>query len=47
MNQDIELTLLSEEEIWGFNRGRQLGVLEKYGTIAAITDLVIWRIYEL
>ena len=41
MNQDMKLTLLSEEEIWGVNGDRQLGVLEKYGTIAAITDLVI------
>ena len=38
---DKELTLLSEEEIWGVNGGRQLDVLDKYGTIAAITDLVV------
>ena len=38
---DQELTLLSEEEIWGVNGGRQLDVLRQYGTIAAITDLVI------
>ena len=40
-NDDITLTLLSEEEIWGVNGGRQLDVLDKYGTIAAITDLVV------
>ena len=34
----MELTLLSEEEIWG---DRQLDVLKKYGNIAAITDLVV------
>lgn len=38
---DKELTLLSEEEIWGVNGGRQLDVLNKYGTKAAITDLAI------
>ena len=39
MIQDqMELTLLSEEEIWG---DRQLDVLKKYGNIAAITDLVV------
>ena len=38
---DKELTLLSEEEIWGVNGGRQLDELDKYGTIAAITDLVV------
>ena len=30
---DKELTLLSEEEIWGVNGGRQLDVLDKYGTL--------------
>ena len=35
---DIELTLLSEEEIFGKN---QLDVLRKYGTQSAITDLAI------
>ena len=34
MNFDKELTLLSEEQVWGVNGGRQLDVLEKYGTIA-------------
>ena len=38
---DIELTLLSEEEIWGVNGGRQLDVLNEYGTVAAITDLCV------
>lgn len=41
MNFDKELTLLSEQEVWGVNGGRQLDVLEKYGTRSAITDLVI------
>lgn len=41
MNFDKELTLLSEQEVWGVNGGRQLDVLEKYGTKSAITDLVI------
>ena len=41
MNFDKELTLLSEQEVWGVNGGRQLDVLEKYGTMSAITDLVI------
>ena len=36
-----ELTLLSEEEIWGVNGGRQLDVLNKYGKVAAITDLCV------
>ncbi len=36
-----ELTLLSEEEIWEAESGRQLDVIDKYGHIAAITDLVI------
>ena len=30
---DKELTLLSEEESWGVNGGRQLDVLDKYGTL--------------
>lgn len=38
---DKELTLLSEEEIYGIHSGQQLDVLNKYGTIAAITDLAI------
>lgn len=41
MNFDKELTLLSEEEVWGVNGGRQLDVLKKYGTKSAITDLVV------
>lgn len=41
MNFGKELTLLSEQEVWGVNGGRQLDVLEKYGTKSAITDLVI------
>ena len=41
MNFDKELTLLSEEEIWGVNGGRQLDVLSKYGKVAAITDLCV------
>lgn len=36
-----KLTLLSEQEVWGENRGGQLDVLKKYGTRSAITDLVI------
>ncbi len=38
MNDDVELTLLSEEDIWGEN---SLEVLKKYGTKAAITDLCV------
>ena len=38
---DIEITLLSKEEMWGNDDVEQLDVLDKYGTIAAITDLVI------
>ena len=38
---DKELTLLSEEEIWGVDGGRQLDVLRQYGTKSAITDLVV------
>lgn len=42
MNFDNKkLTLLSEEEIWGVNGGRQLDVLRQYGTKSAITDLVV------
>ena len=40
---DKELTLLSKEEVWGVGvdgRG-QLDVLKQYGTMSAITDLVI------
>ena len=40
-SNDKELTLLSEEEIWGVNGGRRLDVIKKYGKISAITDLVI------
>ena len=38
MNSDVELTLLSEEEIWG---DKQLDVLKKYETMSLITDLAI------
>ena len=38
---DIELTILSEEEVLGVHGGKQLYVLERYGTRSAITDLVI------
>ena len=41
MKFDQELTLLSEEEIWGVESAKQLDVLKKYGTISAITDLAI------
>ena len=41
MNKDFELTLLSEGQIWGNNKERQLDVIRKYGTKAAITDLCI------
>ena len=41
MNKDFELTLLSEGQIWGNNKERQLDVISKYGTKAAITDLCI------
>ncbi len=38
-NQD--LTLLSEGQIWGNDNESQLEVMKKYGTKAAITDLVV------
>ena len=38
MNNDVKLTLLSEENIWG---EKSLEVLKKYGTKAAITDLCV------
>ena len=38
MPKDIEITLLSKEDIYGSN---QLEVLEKYGLQAAMTDLTI------
>ena len=38
MNNDIELTLLSEKDIWD---NKSLEVLKKYGTKAAITDLCV------
>ena len=41
MNKDVELTLLSEGQIWGNNNEPQLEVLKKYGTKAAITDLCV------
>ena len=43
-DKDFELTLLSEKEVFGVGgtkRIRQLKVFKKYGTIAAITDLVL------
>lgn len=41
MNKGFELTLLSKGQIWGNNKERQLDVISKYGTKAAITDLCI------
>ncbi len=41
MNKDVELTLLSEGQIWGNSSEPQLEVLKKYGTKAAITDLCV------
>ncbi len=41
MNKDVELTLLSEGQIWGNDSEPQLEVLKKYGTKAAITDLCV------
>ena len=42
MNKNsFELTLLSEEQIWGKSYESQLEVISKYGTKAAITDLCI------
>ena len=39
---DLELTLLSQDEVWGDEEGQgQLDVIKKYGIISAITDLVI------
>ena len=38
---DYELTLLSEGQIWGNDKERQLDVIRKYGIKAAITDLCI------
>ncbi len=41
-NAEMELTLLSEEEVFGDKDGNgKLEVLKKYGTISAVTDLVI------
>ena len=37
----FELTLLSEGQIWGNDKERQLDVIRKYGIKAAITDLCI------
>lgn len=37
----IELTLLSEGQIWGNEKEEQLEALKKYGTKASITDLPI------
>ncbi len=42
MNKNsFELTLLSEGQIWGNDKERQLDVIRKYGIKAAITDLCI------
>lgn len=41
MNKNFELTLLSVGQIWGNNKERQLEVISKYGTKAAITDLCV------
>ncbi|UKI26800.1 MAG: hypothetical protein L6V91_08715 [Bacilli bacterium] len=41
MNKDVELTLLSEGQIWGNSSEPQLEVIKKYGTKAAITDLCV------
>ena len=40
-DEDEELTLLAEEEIWEGYGGKQLDVLKQYGNIAAITDLAV------
>ena len=39
--KDYELTLLSEGQIWGNDKEKQLEVIRKYGKQAAITDLCI------
>lgn len=36
-----ELTLMTEGQIWGNDKEKQLYVMKKYGTVAAITDLCI------
>lgn len=42
MNKNsFELTLLSEEQIWGNSNESQLEVISKYGTKSAITDLCV------
>ena len=45
MNNDIEITLLSAEEIWGewgvTNNNGKLEVLDRYGKAFAVTDLAI------
>ena len=38
MNNDIELTLLSKEDVWG---EKSLDVLKNYGPRTAITDLCV------
>ena len=38
---DMELTLLSDGQIWGNDKESQLEVIRKYGTKAAITDLCV------
>ena len=40
-DSDIELTLLSEEDIFGYNGAKKLEVLENYSRFAATTDLAI------
>ena len=41
MNNNVELTLLSEGQIWGNKKEEQLEAIRKYGTKAAISDLCI------
>lgn len=41
MNYTQELTLLSEGQIWGNSKEKQLTVIKKYGIPTAITDLAI------
>lgn len=36
-----EITLLTEDQIWGSKKDKQLEVLYKYGTKAAVTDLCV------
>ena len=41
MVNNVELILLTEGQVWGNDQEDQLEVLKKYGTISAISDLVI------